>query len=168
MKVETRTITIVGTLSAISIVLGQTPLGLVPTPLGVAATTMHIPVIIGAIVEGPLVGSLVGLIFGLSSFLRQASPFVADPLVAIIPRVLIGILAGYSYKLFSTKESIAIGIAAAIGTLTNTIGVLGLAAWRGLLPMAQAKVIALGHGLPEIIVAILITLLVVKSLKHVK
>ena len=57
-----------GMLGAITIVLGMTPLGLIPLGL-INATTMHIPVIIAAIAEGPVVGALVGLIFGVSSLL---------------------------------------------------------------------------------------------------
>ena len=45
-----RQITMVGMLSAISIFLGLTGLGFIPIP-PVKATIMHIPVIIGAIVE---------------------------------------------------------------------------------------------------------------------
>ena len=61
---------IVGVLSSISIMLSMTPLGFIPLgPLN--ATIMHIPVIIGAILEGPLVGITVGLIFGATSLLRD-------------------------------------------------------------------------------------------------
>ena len=69
MKGKTRTIAITGMLSAIAIVLGLTPLGLIPVPtLAGKATIMHIPVIVGAIIEGPIVGMFVGFIFGLISF----------------------------------------------------------------------------------------------------
>lgn len=58
-KFSVRQIAMIGMLSAISIFLGLTGLGFIPIP-PVKATIMHIPVIIGAIVEGPIVGSLVG------------------------------------------------------------------------------------------------------------
>ncbi len=90
-------------LGAITIVLGLTPLGLIP--LGVInATTMHIPVIIAAIIEGPVVGALVGLIFGLFSlvnaFVRPTPIAFAfyNPLISILPRILIGITSYYAYK----------------------------------------------------------------------
>ncbi|SDC23601.1 MULTISPECIES: ECF transporter S component [unclassified Candidatus Frackibacter] len=166
MQLETRKITIVGILGAVSVVLGMTPLGFVPvpTPAG-AATIMHIPVIIGAILEGPLVGGLVGLVFGVFSFLRAGNPFVADPLIGILPRVLIGILAAYSYKLVS-KDSLAVGLAATVGTLTNTIGVLGLSVLKGYLPLAGAIGIGITHGPPEVVVAVIIVLLVVRVLDN--
>ncbi|MBM7624045.1 ECF transporter S component [Sporohalobacter salinus] len=168
MELDTQKITLVGILGAVTVILGMTPLGFVPvpTPAG-SATIMHVPVIIGAILEGPVVGGLVGFVFGVFSFLRAGNPFVADPLIGILPRIFIGILAGYSYKLIN-KESVAVGLAAAFGTLTNTIGVLGLAVWRGYLPLAAAIGIGFTHGLPEIVVAIIITILLVKVLNNIR
>lgn len=102
-KYDVRTLVIVAMLGAITVVLGMTPLGFVPIgPLN--ATTMHIPVIIGAILEGPVVGALVGLIFGLSSLFNAitrptAISFVFyNPLISVLPRILIGIIAHYVYK----------------------------------------------------------------------
>ncbi len=98
-----RKMAVVGILGSISIVLGMTPLGFIPVG-PTRATIMHIPVIIGAILEGPVVGGIVGLIFGLFSiFQAVASPtpvsFVfLNPLVSVVPRVLIGITAYYVYK----------------------------------------------------------------------
>ncbi|MCK8824129.1 ECF transporter S component [Fuchsiella alkaliacetigena] len=162
MKLEVRDITVAGILGGVCIVLGMTPLGFipVPTPAG-AATIMHVPVIMGAILEGPLVGSLVGLIFGIFSFLRAGSPFFADPVIAILPRVLIAVLAGYSYKLFS-GHSQAVAITAVVGTLTNTLGVLALVVWKEYLPLEAAVGIALSHGIPEVVVAVIITVLIMK------
>lgn len=100
---STRNMVLIGLLGAITVVLGQTPLGFIPIgPLN--ATTMHIPVIIGAILEGPVVGAFVGLIFGLSSMFnaitRPTSPisFVfIHPLISVLPRILIGFIAYYIY-----------------------------------------------------------------------
>ena len=73
-----RRMTVTGMLGAISVVLGMTPLGFIP--IGTTnATIMHIPVIIGAIVEGPIVGMLVGLIFGISSLIRSIT--IPTPIV---------------------------------------------------------------------------------------
>lgn len=95
--------TIVGVLGGISIILGLTPLGFIP--IGpTRATIMHVPVIIGAIMEGPVVGGLVGLIFGLSSMFQAFSnptpiSFVfLNPFVSILPRILIGIVTHYAYS----------------------------------------------------------------------
>lgn len=90
-------------LGAISIVLGMTPLGFIP--IGpTRATIMHIPVIIGAITAGPLVGGLVGLIFGLFSIFQAITnptpvSFVfLNPLVSVLPRILIGLVTYYIYE----------------------------------------------------------------------
>ncbi|MCK8827496.1 ECF transporter S component [Natroniella acetigena] len=164
MNLSTRTITITGILSAITIILAVTPLGFIPTPFGLA-TIMPVPVIIGAIIEGPIVGGLIGLIFGLFSFIRAGSPFIADPIVAIIPRVLIGFLAAYSYKLIN-QQLIGSGIAAAVGFLTNTGGVLTLSTLRGYLTAEAALGIAVIHGIPELVVGVVTTLLIFKVLQR--
>ncbi|GAB6099801.1 ECF transporter S component [Halanaerocella petrolearia] len=163
MKLKTRQLTITGILGAIAILLSVTPLGFipVPTPAG-SATIMHIPVIIGAIIEGPTVGALVGLIFGIASFIRGGA-FFADPLIAILPRILIGILAAYSYKLVK-KRVLGSIIAAIIGTLTNTVGALSLAVVRGYLTAEAALGIGITHGLPEVVVGALITVAIAKVL----
>lgn len=58
---KTRKLVVIGMLSGISIFLGLTGLGFINIP-PVKATIMHIPVIIGAIIEGPIVGGLIGLV----------------------------------------------------------------------------------------------------------
>lgn len=98
-----RKLTTAAVLGAITIVLGITPLGLIPLGI-INATTMHIPVIIAAIVEGPVVGGLVGLIFGVFSLINailRTTPisFVFyNPLISVIPRILIGITSYYAYQ----------------------------------------------------------------------
>lgn len=100
--IDVRKMAIIGVLGAISVVLGMTPLGFIPVG-PTRATIMHIPVIIGAIMEGPVVGGFVGLIFGFFSvFQAMTNPtpvsFVfLNPLVSVLPRVLIGITSYYVY-----------------------------------------------------------------------
>ena len=159
-KLSVRQITVAGMLSAISIVMATTPLGYIP--LGIAnATTMHIPTIIGSILEGPYVGTFIGLIFGVSSFIRQNTPLFADPVVAILPRLLIGIVAYYTYKL--TKSS---GFAAIAGTLTNTVGVLGLAVLKKYLTVQVALMVVLKNTIFEVVIAVILTTIIVKSVKR--
>lgn len=107
---------IIGILGAISIVLGMTPLGFIPVG-PTRATTMHIPVIIGSIVEGPVVGAIVGLIFGLFSIFQAitnptpVSVVFLNPIVSILPRVLIGISSYYVYtaiKKLGNKNTVTI------------------------------------------------------------
>lgn len=161
-KLTTRQLAISGLLGAIAIILGVTGLGFIPVPTPAGhATIMHIPVILGGILEGPIVGALVGLIFGVYSFLNATNPIFANPLIAILPRIFIGVVAYYSYK-YLWKSS---AIAAALGTLTNTIGVLGLATLSGYLPLKVSASIALVQGTPEVVVAMLIVIILVKALK---
>ncbi|MGL5615798.1 MAG: ECF transporter S component [Sarcina sp.] len=102
-KEKTRKIVTVGMLSGICIFLGLTGLGIITIP-PVSATILHIPVIIGAIIEGPVVGALVGLIFGLFSIYQAfAVPTVTsfvfwNPIVAVLPRILIGVFSYYAYR----------------------------------------------------------------------
>lgn len=97
-----RRMVIIAILGAVSIVLGLTPLGFIPVG-PTRATIMHIPVIIGAIVEGPIVGAFVGLIFGLFSIFQAitnptpVSIVFYNPIVSVLPRVLIGITSYYAY-----------------------------------------------------------------------
>lgn len=129
-----RKMVIVAMLSGICLFLGLTGLGFIPLPL-FKLTILHLPVIIGAIIEGPVVGASIGLIFGLFSIYQNItaptpmSPFFYNPLVSILPRVLIGIVSYYVYKFLRSKlknVKLSISIAAIIGSLMNTIGVLGL------------------------------------------
>lgn len=107
-RFDVRKLVIVGVLGGVSAILGMTPLGFIPVG-PTRATIMHIPVIIGAIMEGPIVGALVGLIFGLFSIfqaLTNPTPvsFVfLNPLVSVVPRVLIGIT---SYYVFAALNNI--------------------------------------------------------------
>ena len=150
-------------LVAIATALGVTWLEFIPVPIPVGhVTIMHIAAILSRILEGQIVGALVGLIFGVYSFLNATNPMFADPLIAILPRIFIGVAAYYSYK-YLWKNS---AIAAALGTLTNTIGVLGLATLRGYLPAKVSLTIAFVHGTPEVVVAILLVFILVKALKR--
>lgn len=134
-KFNTRKLVLIGMLSGISMFLGLSNIGFIPLPW-MKVTIMHVPAIIGGIVEGPIVGAIVGLIFGLFSVYDNItrpvslfSPFFMNPIISIVPRVLIGIVSYYIYRFIKNKfnkENIGIGIAAAAGTITNTVGVLGL------------------------------------------
>jgi len=184
-KFGTRQLTITGMLSAISIILGLTGYGFIPLPMA-KATIMHIPVIIGALLEGPLVGAMVGLIFGIFSIFQNISnpnilsfAFI-NPLVSILPRILVGIIPYYVYKLaFKKHQALRIGLSAAIGSLTNTLGVLFMlyilyaepfAKVRGINPNMVLKVIfgiGLTNGVPEAIISIIIIIPVVTTIKRI-
>ncbi len=158
-----RKITVAAVLSAVAVVLGATRLGFIPVPTPAGhATIMHVPAIIGAVLEGPVVGVIIGGIFGIYSFLDAGTPIFKDPLVAILPRLFIGLFAYYAYA-WTKRWGIvtAVTLAAIIGTLTNTVLVLGTIVLRGYLDGKTALAVGITHGLPEIVVAVVITLPVV-------
>lgn len=186
MTMSIRKLVVTGMLAGVTVFLGLTGLGFINIP-PVKATIMHIPVIIGAIVEGPIVGAAVGLCFGLFSIYQAfAAPgptsfLFWNPIVAILPRVLIGLVAYYVYSLVKNRfPKLGIGVAALAGTLTNTILVLGLAyvfyATRfaqaiGIDPSTAGKAIAtigLVNGVPEAIISALIAIPVISTLKKIR
>ena len=87
-KFSVRKLAIIGVLGAISAVLGMTPLGFIPVG-PTRATIMHIPVIIGAIMEGPIVGALVGLIFGIFSIFQAVTNPTPISFVFLNPLVFV-------------------------------------------------------------------------------
>jgi uncharacterized membrane protein len=131
-RLNTTMLVKVGLLSAITIVMGTTGVGFIPIQ-PFKLTIMHIPVIIGAMLEGPLAGALIGMMFGLFSIYQNLmNPTVVsfafyNPLVSVLPRILIGVSAYYVYKLIARfNESVGVALGAALGSLTNTVGVLGM------------------------------------------
>ncbi len=197
---NTKFITLMGVLLAIEIIMAFTPLGFVP--LGFTkATTIHIPVVIGAIFLGPLAGAILGGAFGiLSIIINTVSPaltsFVFSPfitiggaqgniwslVIALVPRMLIGIVAYYSYKWVSKIDKtkvIAYATAGIVGSLTNTVLVMsGIYIFFGQQYAAAKEVtfealfgVIMGiigvNGIPEAIVAAIIVTLVCKVLKSV-
>jgi len=165
-----RKIVISGVLAAIAILLGVTRLGFIPVPTAAGnATIMHVPAIIGGIMEGWLVGGIIGTIFGLFSFLQATTPLFKDPLVAVLPRIFIGITTYFAYVgLKKVNEYLALIVAAAVGTLTNTILVLGMAVVRGYMAAGVAWTVGVTHGLPEVVVAAIITVAVVVAWKRIE
>lgn len=132
---------------AIIILLSVTPLGYIH--LGVInATTIQIPVIIGAILFGWKKGAFLGGVFGITSMIKNtvqpnATSFVFSPfvpvfgkdkgslfaiVVCIVSRAMIGVVVGLLFKALSkTKLSKALsaGVCGFCGALTNTILVMG-------------------------------------------
>ena len=164
---STRRIVITGVLAAVAILLGITRLGFIPVPnVSGNATIMHVPAIIGGVLEGPLVGLLVGGIFGVFSWLQATSPLFANPLVSVLPRLLIGVTAAFTYMgLKKTNEYIALVMAGVVGTLTNTILVLGIAVALNLLPAAAIPGI-IPQAIAEVIIAAIITVAVIAAWKR--
>lgn len=135
-------------LGALMVIMAFTPLGYIPLPF-MNATTMHIPVIVGACLLGPKAGGILGLIFGITSMVKATiqpiiTSFVFTPfyslndqfsggfssvIVAVVPRVLIGVVAGLLFQWLikvTKKEKMSLLICGFVGSMVNTIGVMGL------------------------------------------
>lgn len=136
----------VSLLAAVEIVLAFTPLGFIP--LGVTnATTIHIPVILGGIILGPMAGAILGGIFGITSIITNTirptlTSFVFSPfytasgvsggfnsiIVAMVPRIMVGVIAALVYRfvmrISKNKSMLSAAIAGVAGALTNTALVL--------------------------------------------
>ena len=146
-------IAIMAMFTAIIIIMAFTPFGMIQLPL-IKATIIHIPVIIGGILMGPMGGLYFGSLFGLVSFISNTltpsalsfafSPLVAVPgtgagsplalLICFGPRILTAITPWLFYaamkKLMpAMKEgvrAVILVISGAIGAITNTTLVMGL------------------------------------------
>lgn len=144
-KRDTRWMISVALMAAIVILLANTPLGMIQLPT-IKATTVHIPVIIGAIVLGPLAGSILGGVFGICSLISNTtaptllsfafSPFLATDFPGIFKalwisigcRILIGFVSGWVWiilKKLRVNQWIALPITGFIGSMTNTVTVMG-------------------------------------------
>ena len=198
---RTKYLSMLGLLAAMEIVLTLTPLGFIP--LGVTkATTLHIPVILGGVLMGPLAGGILGGVFGLLSVITNTlqptiTSFVFTPfysltpeysgnlwslVIAILPRVLIGVFSAWVFRLLrrafkgDTAAFLGAGI---VGAITNTGLVMGgiylffgasYAAAKGIARTALLGVImgVIGlNGVLEAVIAAVLTVALGKPLATV-
>lgn len=125
--------------TALIILFGLTPIGMIPLP-SIKISLLGVPVIIGTMLLGLAWGEFFGLCFGLvslytaftapSGFVALLMPITPVGIVfmCIVPRLLIPLVAHCFYRL-TTKNGTkkwAIAVSAAAGSLTNTIGYLGV------------------------------------------
>lgn len=143
---DTRWMVSVALMAAIVIVLANTPLGMIQLPI-IKATTVHIPVIIGAILLGPGAGAILGAVFGICSLISNTmaptllsfafSPFMSASgipgaikaiWISVGCRILIGVAAGWLWKLLTrlkVNQSIGLLLTGFVGSMVNTITVMG-------------------------------------------
>lgn len=126
-KLDTKKLTFLALMLAITIILDLTPLGAIP--LGpISATILHIPTIITGIILGPVAGLIMGTLLGLTSLIHALTrpvtildPFFINPLISVFPRMFIGVVSYYVYRLLGKlNSSISSLVAGAAGSLTNT------------------------------------------------
>ena len=136
--------------------LGNIPVG----PLSI--TTMHVTVIVAAIVVGPVDGAIIGGVWGILTWVRAfvapSSPLaplvMVNPLASVVPRIMIGLVAGYLYRWLarlSKQPRLAMILAGIAGSLTNTGLVLGAIALFYRTPaVARAYGVNVAHLLPAL------------------
>ena len=143
---DTRWLTNVAIMAAIVILLANTPLGMIQLPI-IKATTVHIPVIIGAILLGPAAGAVLGAVFGICSMISNTmaptllsfafSPFmsmtgilgaVKAVWISVGCRIMIGVVAGWVWivlKKLKMNHLAALAVTGFTGSMVNTVFVMG-------------------------------------------
>ncbi len=170
-------IVVTGALGAVAVALSLTGLGYIPWFSGASLSVLQVPVIVGAILEGPVVGALVGAIFGITSMVQAVinpakgpvDVFFVNPLISVLPRILIGLAAWAAFALFRGKlRGLSSIVAGVVGSLTNTALVLGALVLAGAIPLALAGTIFVANGLIEAGVAAVLSLAIVAAWRGVE
>jgi uncharacterized membrane protein len=172
-RIPLRKIVIAGALGAVAIVLGATRLGFIPWILGPGfeLTIMAVPVIIGAVLEGPAVGASIGLIFGVFSMIQDTSGLFKNPLTAILPRMLVGVIAWLAFYPFKGRlVRFGSAVAGVAGSLTNTVLVLGTLTifYPKSVPFSLALKVSLINGFMEAAIAAILTVAVISLWKGIE
>lgn len=190
-----------GALLAIEAIFCFTPLGSLPAIGPIVATLAMVPVIITALLLGTKAGTIMGAFAGLFSFLvwtfTPPSPVVAfvftpfytlgefsgnigSLIICFVPRILTGTVAGVVYHKLSTtfpkKYILSFSFSAILGSLTNTLGVMGGiwlffgSQYSSIAGKAVFLVVIstiLTSGIPEAIVSAVLSSAVCKPLKMI-
>ena len=125
---KTSKLTFLGVMLSLTIVF--VALTALPTTSASMALLIFLPTIITSIILGPKSGMVMGFSAGLATLLRAllapASPLdylFLNPLVAILPRIFIGVVPYYVFKFFKKlikSNTVSLLIAGVSGALTNT------------------------------------------------
>ena len=139
---STRTMTQMALFVALIILLGLTPIGMIPLGF-IYISLLGIPVVIGTLLLGLPCGLGLGFCFGLVSAMKAfglfgspstlvATLMASSPVLAMImtflPRLLVPVTTSVCFHALSKriKTRRAVAVAAVAGSLTNTIFYLGL------------------------------------------
>lgn len=134
-KNETSKLTFMGVMLALTIVFILISMVPNPTSLNIAIF-LFLPTILTGIIYGPKSGAILGLCAGIASLLRALlmpnsplDPFLINPLISVIPRICIGLVAAFVFALLhkklNTNKIISSSLAAGLAMLTNTLLVIG-------------------------------------------
>jgi len=141
--VNTRVVVLAAIFGAMVIALQVVGLGSIPVPnLSGAMTTLLIPVILGAIVGGPIVGMFAGLVMGVMYLVLPAT--ASFGFLTLVPsRLVMALVAWLVFNALSqSNKVVAAAASGALGALTNTVVTVAIA-------------IALGQVPPEVIPTII-------------
>ncbi|MGM9548808.1 MAG: ECF transporter S component [Faecousia sp.] len=163
-KLDTRYMATLAMFCGVLLVMGMTGIGFIPLPV-IKATTMHIPVILGAVLLGPGAGAVLGGVFGLCSIWVNTttpgllafafSPFmtteglpgvVKSLWIALGCRILLGVIAGWLWKLMYKilkKDYLALPVTAVVATICHTLLVMGSIYFLLAQQYAEAKNVAI-------------------------
>lgn len=189
----------VALMSAVIVLLASTPLGMIQLPV-IKATTAHIPVILGAILFGPLAGCVLGAVFGICSMVSNTvaptllsfafSPFMSTTglvgalkalWISVGCRICIGLAAGFSWKglkKLKANDLLALPIVGFVGSMVNTVMVMGSIYFLLAQQYAEAKNVAMsavfglvmgtvtGAGVMEALAALVLVTAIGKALLH--
>ena len=150
---KTKTVAVTGLMIAVTAIMSFVPfLGTIMLPW-VSITIAFLPAIITVMILGFAPGVTVAAAAGIFSLMRALiipttwlSVFLQNPLVSVAPRIMIAVTVFLVFRvLIKTKlpKTATIAISAAVGSITNTVGVLGMV-W--LLYAAPLHDVALGGG----------------------
>lgn len=159
-KKDTRWLASVALMMAVVILLANTPLGMIQLPV-IKATTVHIPVILGAILLGPMAGCILGAAFGICSLISNTvaptllsfafSPFLSMSgllgavkalWISVGCRILIGFVSGWLWILLrklNVNQLAALAVTGFAGGMTNTVTVMGSIYFLLMADYAQAR-----------------------------
>jgi uncharacterized membrane protein len=172
---RTRKVVVAGVMAAVAIILGITRWGFIPWVGGVSLTIMHVPVIIGAILEGPVVGLVIGLVFGMFSMVQAAiapngpgDVVFTNPMISVLPRLFIGPVAWLIWNALKRWKVVGLVAAGLAGSLTNSIFVLGMIGFYGLYPWPVIGAAFVSNSLLEMVASALIVLFVVAAWWSIK
>ena len=186
-------------LLAIEVIFCFTPLGSLPALGPIVATVAMIPIVLTALLLGTKAGTMMGAFAGLFSFLVWTfmppippvafvfTPFYSagelsgnfgSVLICFVPRILVGTVTGLSYnglaKIFPKKNILCFSLSGALGSLTNTFGVLGgiwlffgdqYSSLYGASMIVAIGITTLTSGIPEAVISALAAAAVCKPLR---
>ncbi len=126
---NTRKLTFLGVMLSLTIIFVM--ITAVPGASATMAFFMFIPTFVTSVIYGPKLGAVMGLLAGIATmaraYLAPLSPFDAfflNPLVAILPRIFVGVTPYLVYKglnKLNTSTTISAALAGATGAITNTV-----------------------------------------------